>query len=312
MKKISIVASCYNEELNIEEFYERCLKQIDAFRDRYEFEFIIADNASTDNTVQKLTEIAEKDKSFKVILNSRNFGQLRSPFYAIQHAYGDAVIVLCSDLQDPPELIPELIKKWENGNDAVMLQKQSSEENPLIFVLRKLYYAMLSKMSDNGVELVQNSTGSGLYDKKIVDFIRTVDDTIPFFRGLVCEAGFKRDYVEFSQPVRKRGKSKNNLYTLYDLGMNGIVKYTRIPLRIMAITGFIMSLLSLLGAFVYFVWKLLNWNSFSIGIAPIIICILFLGSVQLFCLGILGEYIGIIYSRVDRKPIVIEKGRINF
>ena len=191
-------------------------------------------------------------------------------------------------------------------------KKQSSEENPLIFVLRKLYYAMLSKMSDNGVELVQNSTGSGLYDKKIVDFIRTVDDTIPFFRGLVCEAGFKRDYVEFSQPVRKRGKSKNNLYTLYDLGMNGIVKYTRIPLRIMAITGFIMSLLSLLGAFVYFVWKLLNWNSFSIGIAPIIICILFLGSVQLFCLGILGEYIGIIYSRVDRKPIVIEKGRINF
>ena len=202
MKKISIVASCYNEEMNIEEFYERCLKQIDAFRDRYEFEFIIADNASTDNTVQKLTEIAEKDKSFKVILNSRNFGQLRSPFYAIQHAYGDAVIVLCSDLQDPPELIPELIKKWENGNDAVMLQKQSSEENPLIFVLRKLYYAMLSKMSDNGVELVQNSTGSGLYDKKIVDYVNNIlndieliinyDDNvfegyIPYLKKCICE-----------------------------------------------------------------------------------------------------------------------------
>lgn len=312
MKKISIVTSCYNEELNIEEFYERCLKQIDMFRDKYEFEFIVADNSSTDNTVKKLREIAEKDKTFKVILNSRNFGQLRSPFHALQQAFGDAVIILCSDLQDPPELISELITSWENGNEAVMLQKNSSEENPLIFVLRKIYYHILSKMSDSGVELAENCTGSGLYDKKVVDFLRNIDDTIPFFRGLICEAGFKRAYVQFEQPLRKNGKSTNNFYTLYDLGMNGIVKYTRIPLRIMAITGFIMSLISLFGAFVYFVWKLLNWDSFSIGIAPILICILFLGSVQLFCLGLLGEYIGIIYSRVDKKPIVVEKERINF
>lgn len=312
MKKISIVTSCYNEELNIEEFYERCLKQIDMFCDKYEFEFIVADNSSTDKTVMKLREIAEKDKTFKVILNSRNFGQLRSPFHALQQAFGDAVIILCSDLQDPPELISELITKWENGNEAVMLQKKSSEENPFIFVLRKIYYHILSKMSDSGVELAENCTGSGLYDKKVVDFLRNIDDTIPFFRGLICEAGFKRAYVQFEQPLRKKGKSTNNFYTLYDLGMNGIVKYTRIPLRIMAITGFIMSLLSLFGAFVYFVWKLLNWDSFSIGIAPILICILFLGSVQLFCLGFLGEYIGIIYSRVDKKPIVVEKERINF
>lgn len=312
MKKISIVSSCYNEEENLDELYERITTQMDKFKDKYEFEYILLDNGSTDGTANKLKELAQKDKRIKVIINSRNFGHVRSPFYGILQGYGDAVISIVSDLQDPPELISALIQKWEEGNEIVLLQKQESEEFGLMFLLRKIYYNTLAKIADNGVVLSQNCTGSGLYDKKAVDEMRKLDDPYPFFRGLLCELGFNRAYIQFKQPVRKHGISCNNLYTLYDLGMTGVIKYSKLPLRMMAFVGFLMSILTFGLSIFYLVWKLVNWSNFSFGLAPIIISILFLGSVQLFCLGILGEYIGAIYTRVDKKPLVIEKERINF
>lgn len=312
MKKISIVSSCYNEEQNLDELYERTCKQFELFKDRYEFEFILADNGSKDGTAEKLRQLASIDKRVKVIINSRNFGHIRSPFHAIRQATGDAVISIASDLQDPPELIKDMIEKWESGNDIVLLQKTESEENFVMYNLRKFYYYVLNRITDNGVELAQNCTGAGLFDRKLLEFFNTVDDPYPYFRGLVCEAGFKRAYVPFRQPLRKRGITANNFYTLYDMGMTGLVKNSKIPLRIMAILGFIMSFISFLGAIVYLVWKLLNWSTFSFGIAPIIITLMFVSSVQLFCLGVLGEYIGAIYTRVDKKPLVLEKERINF
>lgn len=312
MKKICIVSSCYNEENNLDELYERTTRQMNNYINKYEFEYILLDNGSTDGTANKLKELAKKDKRIKVIINSRNFGHLRSPFYGILQANGDAVISIVSDLQDPPELIPELIKKWEDGNEIVLLQKQESEEYGLMFFLRKLYYNILAKITDNGVVLAKNCIGSGLFDKKAVDEMRKIDDPYPFFRGLLCELGFNRAYIPFKQPTRKHGKSGNNLYTLYDLGMTGIIKYSKVPLRMMAFCGFTMSIITFTLSIFYFLWKLFNWNTFSFGVAPIIISILFLGSIQLFCLGILGEYIGAIYTRIDKKPLVIEKERINF
>ena len=312
MKKISIVSSCYNEEQNIDELYERVVKQFSLFEGQYEFEYILADNGSMDGTARKLKELAKKDSRIKVIINSRNFGHIRSPFYAIRQANGDAVISIASDLQDPPELIREMIKKWENGADVVLLQKNESDENFVMQNLRKLYYSVLRKISDNGVELAQNCTGSGLFDKKVAEFFKSTDDPYPYFRGLVCEVGFDREYIEFRQPLRKRGVTANNFYTLYDMAMTGLVKNSKLPLRIMAILGFVMSFISLAGGIVYLVWKLLNWSTFSFGVAPIIISIMFISSVQLFCLGVLGEYIGAIYTRIDKKPLVLEKERINF
>lgn len=312
MKKISIVASCYNEESNLDELYNRVSVQFDKFKDKYEFEFILVDNGSTDGTENKLRGLAVKDKRVKVIINSRNFGHIRSPFNAIKAASGDAVISIASDLQDPPELISDLIEKWEQGNKVVLLQKKDSEESFLMYKLRQLYYKILYKITDTGVELAQNCTGSGLIDKCIVDVLKKNDDPYPYYRGLICEAGFERAYVQFNQPKRKKGTSANNFYTLYDMGMTGLVKNSKVPLRLMAMFGFIMSVVTFVISLIYLVWKLVNWYTFSMGIAPIIISITFLGSIQLFCLGLLGEYIAAIYTRVDKKQLVIEKERINF
>ncbi len=312
MKKISIASSCYNEELNIDELYERVTAQFDKYKGKYEFEYILSDNNSSDNTAEKLRALAKKDKRIKVILNSRNFGHIKSPYNTIISSNSDAVILIASDLQDPPELIPEMIEKWEQGNKVVLLQKISSNENKIIYALRRLYYKFISKISDNGVELAQNCTGSGLIDKCVVDFLKKIDDPYPYYRGLICEAGFKRDYVQFNQPLRKRGITANNFYSLYDMAMTGIVKNSKIPLRFMAILGFIMSIVTFCLSIFYLVWKLVNWDTFSMGIAPIIMSVMFIGSVQLFCLGILGEYISAIYTRIDKKPLVVEKERINF
>ena len=312
MKKITIVSSCYNEELNLDELYERVFKALEPYKKKYEFEYILADNASTDGTEKKLRELASKDKRIKVILNSRNFGHICSPCNAIMAANSDAVIMISSDLQDPPELLYDLIKEWEEGSKVVLLQKKSSNENFIISFLRKLYYKILHKIADNGIELAQNCTGSGLIDKKVLDYIKKIDDPYPFYRGLVCEAGFKRAYVQFDQPSRKKGRSANNFYTLYDMGMLGIVKYSKLPLRIMAIVGFIMSIITFCTSIFYFIWKLINWDTFQFGMAPVIISVMFIGSVQLFCLGILGEYLAAIYTRINKKPLVVEKERINF
>ena len=270
------------------------------------------DNGSTDNTAEKLRELAQKDSRVKVILNARNFGHIRSPYYGMLQATGDAIIYLASDLQDPPELIPEFIEKWEQGYKIVLGQKTESKESLIFFLIRSAYYELIARIADDDTNLVKNCTGFGLYDKRVIDIVRSLDDPYPYLRGLICDIGFEKAFVEFKQPLRKRGITKNNFYTMYDNAMVGIVKHSKVPLRLMAFLGFGFSFLSLAVAFLYFILKLVFWNDFALGMAPIIISIFFLASVQLFCMGVLGEYIGAIYTRVNKKPVVVEKERINF
>ncbi len=312
MKKISLVSSCYNEEENLDTLYERVTKAIEPFCDKYEFEYILLDNGSTDKTEQKLRELAQKDKRIKVILNTRNFGHIRSPYYGMIQSSGEAIIYLASDLQDPPELIKDFIEKWEQGYKIVLGKKTKSEETLLMFLIRSAYYEFLSRIADDDSGLVKNCTGFGLYDKKVIDIIKNMQDPYPYIRGLICDIGYEKAFVEFTQPARKRGITKNNFYTLYDNAMLGIVKHSKVPLRIMTFLGFGFSFLSLLTAFLYFILKLIFWEQFTLGMAPIIISLFFFASVQLFCLGVLGEYIGAIYTRVNTKPVVVEKERINF
>ncbi len=312
MKKISLVSSCYNEEENIDVLYERTMKSIESFEKKYEFEYILLDNGSTDNTAEKLRELAQKDSKVKVILNARNFGHIRSPYYGMLQATGDAIIYLASDLQDPPELIPEFIEKWEQGYKIVLGQKTESKESLIFFLVRSAYYELIARIADDDTNLVKNCTGFGLYDKRVIDIVRSLDDPYPYLRGLICDIGFEKAFVEFKQPLRKRGITKNNFYTMYDNAMVGVVKHSKVPLRLMAFLGFGFSFLSLAVAFLYFILKLVFWNDFALGMAPIIISIFFLASVQLFCMGVLGEYIGAIYTRVNKKPVVVEKERINF
>lgn len=312
MKKISIVSSCYNEELNVEELYERVKAQMELFKDKYEYEQILVDNCSTDNTAQKLRELAQKDSHVKVILNARNFGHIRSPYWAIINGSGDAVIYMASDLQDPPELISEFIQKWESGYNIVLGQKNQSRESFLFFAVRKAFYAFIKRIADDETEMIKNCTGFGLFDKKIIEIIKSTDDPYPYFRGLLSEIGFEKALIPFVQPVRKRGFTKNNFYTLYDNAMIGVVKHSKVPLRMMAFSGFVLSAISMIVAIGYFLFKLLFWDTFEMGIAPVVIGLFFFSSVQLFFMGILGEYIGAIYTRVNKKPLVVEKERINF
>lgn len=312
MKKISVVSSCYNEELNVEELYTRVKSQMEKFSDKYDYEQILTDNGSTDKTAEKLKELAAKDKRVKVILNSRNFGHIRSPFHTIISATGDAVIYLASDLQDPPELIYEFITKWEEGFNIVIGERKQSEESFLLSLVRKSFYSLLEKISDDNTNTIKNFTGFGLYDKKIIDIVKSFDDPYPYFRGLISEIGFEKFHVLFSQPQRKKGISKNNFYTLYDNAMIGIIKHSKMPLRLMTFLGFVLSIFSMLFALGYLIYKLIFWDSFVIGMAPVVIGLFFFSSVQLFSMGLLGEYIGAIYTRVNKKPLVIEKERINF
>ncbi len=311
MKKISFVSSCYNEEDNVQELFERVKAQIEKFP-QYDWEYIILDNGSTDNTSKILEGIAREDKHLKVIINARNFGHIRSPYYGMCQTTGDAMIYLASDLQDPPELIEQFIKKWEEGYKIILAQKNSSDESKLMFFIRKMFYAFLKKISDDGTQMVQNCTGFGLYDKVVVDILKQNDDSYPYMRGQICDIGFEKFYIPFNQPLREHGVTKNNFYTMYDNAMLGIVKHSKVPLRIMTFIGFLTSFASIMLAIIYLVLKLLFWQMFNFGLAPLIISIFFFASVQLFCLGILGEYIGAIYTRVDKKPLVVPKKKINF
>ena len=309
MKRISIIAPCFNELDNVLELYDR-IKKVMGPLSQYEYEIIYIDNASTDGTQQQLRELAAKDKSVKVILNSRNFGHIRSPFYGLIQANGDAVIGIATDLQDPPELIPDLLKKWEEGNQIVVGYKEKSEEAFVFFFIRRAYYWVVSRLSD--LPLFQNCTGFGLYDRRVVDVLKTVNDPYPYFRGLIAEIGFRVARIPYTQPLRKRSITKNNFYTLYDLAMLGITSYSKIPLRLAAMLGFAMSFLSLLTGLGYLVYKLLFWNEFKAGIAPVVVGLFLISSVQLFFIGVIGEYIGSIYTKVTNRPLVIERERINF
>ena len=307
-KLISIVTPCYNEEENIEELYQRVAAVMASLP--YDYEHICIDNCSTDGTVRKIKEIAARDKRLKLIVNARNFGHIRSPYYAILQSSGDACVLIASDLQDPPEMIAEFIKKWEQGYKTVLAVKPESEESSVMFGLRKAYYRLIGRISE--VPLVRNATGAGLFDKAVIDILRSIQDPYPYFRGLLCEIGFPIATVPFKQPRRQRGVTKNNFYTLYDIAMLGITNHSKVPLRLMAISGFLLSFLSLLVALGFFIAKLVYWDSFQLGTAPLLIGVFFFGALQAFFIGVLGEYIGSIHTQVRNMPLVVEIERVNF
>lgn len=309
MKKISVVTACFNEEENVKEVYARVKKAMSQFP-QYAYEHIFIDNASTDRTVEILKALAKDDKNLKIIVNSRNFGHIKSPTYALLGAEGDAVISIVADLQDPPEMIPELIAKWQEGNDLVLAIKRDSEEKGVMFKIRELYYELLSKLSE--IEIFKNFTGFGLFDKKVIAALRRMNDPYPFFRGMLAEAGYKVTKIPYDQPIRIRGVTKNNLYTLYDMGILGIICNSKIPLRLSTFIGMITGVLSIAVGLVYFVLKLIYWDEMSVGIAPLIILFSFVSSGILFFIGIIGEYVGAIYTQVLNRPLVFEKERINF
>jgi len=308
MKKISIVTPTFNEEENIERLCSEIKQEVKNLN--YDYEHIIIDNSSTDKTIDILREIASKDKNVKVIINSRNYGHLKSPFHGILQTNGDACILMVSDFQEPINLISQYIGKWENGAKIVLGEKDISEENSFIFSLRKLFYTSLNKISETKLSI--NTTGTGLFDKEVINRLKKINDPYPYFRGLISEVGFEIETIKFNQPLRKFGVTKNNFFTLYDLAMLGVVKHSRMPLRLMTLLGFISSFSCLFVATIYFILKLVFWNSFSLGSAPTIIGIFAISSIQIMLLGLLGEYIGIILLHQRNMPLVIEKERINF
>ena len=308
MKLVSIVTPCFNEEDNIEELHRRIAAVMTKLP--YEYEHICIDNCSTDATVAKLREIAKSDPRLKVIVNARNFGHIRSPYHGLLQGAGDAVIIIASDLQDPPELITELLAEWEKGFKTVLLVKPQSEESRVMFAIRRLYYGIIARISD--VPLVPNATGAGLYDRQIVDVLRQLRDPYPYVRGLVAEIGFPIATVPFRQPRRRRGISKNNFYTLYDIAMLGVTSHSKVPLRLMTMFGFLFSVLSFFVAMGFLVAKLLFWDYFQLGLAPMLIGLFFFMAVQMFFIGLLGEYIGAVLTHVRGVPHVFEAERINF
>lgn len=308
-KKITIFTPCYNEEKNIENLYLRVRQVTNTISD-YDFEHLFIDNASSDNTLSVIKTIAEKDRRVKVISNVRNFGHVRSPYYGLLQCTGEAVIAMVADLQDPPEMIPKFIKEWEKGSVLVLGIKTKSKENPFMFFIRKIFYFIIKRISN--IDQLSNFTGFGLYDQKFLNVVRMIDDPYPYFRGMVIEYGWNIKTLEYTQDKREFGKSKNNFFTLYDLAMLGFVNHSKIPLRLSAFIGFFTAIISLLVAIGYLVYKLIYWDNFQVGTAPMVIGIFFFSSIQLFFIGIIGEYIGAIHTQVRKRPLVIEKERVNF
>lgn len=310
MKKISITIPCYNEEENIYPLHDALDNIFRKELSVYDYELLYIDNCSTDNTRTLLKELAEKDKHVKVILNAKNFGQFNSPYYGMMQTTGDCTILMAADFQDPVEMIPKYVSEWENGYKIVIGRKTSSKENPIVYHLRSLYYKMIRHFSE--VEQIEHFTGFGLYDKKFIDVLRNLNDPTPFLRGIVAELGFKRKEIEYEQPQRRAGKTHNNWYSLYDAAMLSFTSYTKIGLRLATFLGIGCGAISFVIGVFYLIAKLIYWDSFSAGIAPITIGMFFLGSVQLFFLGFLGEYIMSINQRVMNRPLVVEEERINF
>jgi len=308
-KKISIVTPCFNEEFNVEPLYEKVKIEM-AKLSNYTYEHIFIDNFSTDNTLLKLKNIASVDKNVKIIVNARNFGHIKSPYYGMLQADGDVVISLVSDLQDPPELIPDFIQKWEEGYKIVVGVKEKSEENIIMFSIRKLFYKIIDRISDTSQ--IQNFTGFGLYDRQFMEVLKNIQEPYPYFRGLVSELGFSICQIPYLQPKRSKGNTKNNFFTLYDMAMLGFTSHSKVPLRMSSFIGFVVAFLSILIATIYLIYKILFWDNFQVGIAPLVIGFFFFGGVQLFFLGIIGEYISAILTQVKNRPLVIEKERINF
>ncbi len=310
MKKlISVVTPCYNEEGNVEELIQQ-VREVFSTLPEYDYEHIFIDNASTDKTVSILKQFASEDPKIKIIINARNFGFVRSSYYGILQGYGDAVVLLLSDLQDPPSLIPEFIKEWEAGYEVVFGTRKSSHESFLLFRIKKLYYYVLDLIAD--VKLTRDTTGFGLYDQRVIQQIRNIEDPYPYFKGLIAELGFRVATIPYTSGVRKRGVSSANFYMLYDYAMLGITSHSRLPLRIATMMGFLLSFLSVLVALAYLIAKLIFWDFLPTGMASLIVGLFFISSIQLFFVGIIGEYLGLLHLRNLRRPIVLERERVNF
>ncbi|MBO4630719.1 MAG: glycosyltransferase family 2 protein [Lentisphaeria bacterium] len=309
-KVISITAGCYNEAENLSVFYERWRKVL-AGLPGYDYEFVIEDNCSTDGSRELLRELASRDSKFKVILNAGNFGHIRSPYNALINTNGDLVVPTCSDLQDPPEVFPELLKKYEAGNKVVCAVRSGTRANWFMERVRRFYYWFLEKVSP-GENIFSGFTGFGIYDRVCIDALKKYHDPYPYFRGLIAEIGFRPVTVPYIQEKRLHGTTKNNLFTLYDMAMTGVVHHSKVPLRLAVFAGAVLGVLSLLVAVVYLVFKLIWWDTFSLGLAPLVIGLFFFSSVQLFFIGIIGEYLGAVWTQVRNRPLVIEEERINF
>ena len=309
-KKISIVTPTYNEDQNIEKLIFEIKKIMDSLQSKYDYEHIVIDNRSTDNTINILKKIAKENKNLKIIINTRNFGCIRSPFYGLLQAKGDAVIFLNSDFQDPPELITEYIKSWEKGYRITLGQKTKTNEFFIIKYLKRFYYRLLNSISS--INLPLDTTGSGIYDQKVIEQLRKIRDPYPYLRGLVAEIEEEINFIQFEQPKRLRGETKSNFFTHYDYMLLGLIKHSSMPLRLVIFFGFISSLLSFFSALIYLFYKLIFWKSFEIGIGPIVIGMFFFFSVMIFIIGLIGEYILSILSYSRNLPLVIEKERINF
>ncbi len=310
MKKISVMVPCFNEKENVVPISEAIVKELETNLPEYDYEVLFIDNCSTDGTRDLLRLICAKNPKIRAILNARNFGQFNSPYYGMCQTTGDCTITMCCDFQDPVEMIPKFVKEWENGYKIVSAVKTSSKENGFIYFLRTLYYKTIRKMSS--VEMIEHFTGFGLYDRSFIELMKTLDDPIPFIRGIVAEFGYKRIEIEYEQPKRRAGKTHNNWYSLYDAAMLSITSYTKVGLRLATFGGFISAAISFIIAVVYFVIKLLNWEVMQAGMAPAIIGTFLMGSLQLFFTGLLGEYVMNINTRVMHRPLVVEEERINF
>lgn len=310
MKTISIVVPCYNEEENVEAMYQAISAVFRKSLPDYRYELIFIDNDSKDRTRELIRELCKKDADVKGIFNAKNFGQFNSPYYAMLQSTGDCTILMAADFQDPVEMIPRYVKEWENGYKIVIGIKKSSKENKVMYWLRSCYYKMIKRLSD--VEQIEHFTGFGLYDARFIQVLRELDDPTPFLRGIVAELGFRRKEIPYEQPRRRAGKTSNNFYRLYDAAMLSITSYTKVGLRLATIFGSICSFASMLVALIYLVMKLLYWDRFPAGMAPLLIGMCFLGSVQIFFIGLVGEYILSINARVMKRPLVIEEERLNF
>ena len=310
MKKISILIPCYNEEENIVPISQAVIETMERDLPEYAFELVFIDNDSTDNTRPLIRGLCGKDRRIKAIFNARNFGQFNSPYYGMLQVTGDCVVEMVADFQDPVDMIPKYVREWEKGYKIVIGIKTSSRENKVMYWLRSCYYKTIKKLSD--VEQIEHFTGSGLYDREFIEVLRNLDDPTPFLRGIVAELGYKRKEIPYDQPKRRAGKTHNNFYRLYDAAMLSVTSYTKAGLRLATFFGFFCSLASMCVALVYLVMKLIWWDRFPAGMAPMLIGMLFLGSVQIFFIGLLGEYIMSINQRVMKRPLVIEEERLNF
>ncbi len=310
MKTISIVVPCYNEEENVEAMRNALVEMFGRDLPEYRYEILFIDNDSADRTREILRKLCKADKNVKAIFNAKNFGQFNSPYYAMLQTTGDCTVLMAADFQDPVEMVPRYVKEWENGYKIVIGIKKSSQENKIMYWLRSCYYKTIKKLSD--VEQIEHFTGFGLYDRKFIQVLRELDDPTPFLRGIVAELGFKRKEIPYEQPKRRAGKTSNNFYKLYDAAMLSFTSYTKVGLRLATICGSICSAVSMVVALIYLVMKLLYWDRFPAGMAPLLIGMCFLGSVQIFFIGLVGEYVLTINSRMMKRPLVVEEERLNF